>query len=147
MSRGSTLSKAAKIGGAAFVGYQIGKVTGRFGHWSHGGYWRFGDWNRWRMEDGLLCRNNDDCTWLDPDLRCERYDIGWRYNSGWYDGDTLSIVGSCDCPMGQWWSDDQLQCLSPRGLSGVAIFFIVVGVIIGLLCLTGCCIYACRILR
>jgi len=143
LSRGSTLSKAAKIGGAAFVGYQLGKVTSRFGHWSHGGYWRFQDWNRWRMNDGMLCRNNDDCTWLDPDLRCENYNIGWSYDSDWYGGD--KIVGSCDCPMGQWWSDDQLQCLlASRGLSGISIFFIVVATIVGLICLCGCCCYMFR---
>ena len=43
-------------------------MTGRFAHWSHAG-WGFSDWNRWRMEDGLLCRNDQDCSWLDPGLR------------------------------------------------------------------------------
>jgi hypothetical protein len=48
--------------------FQIGKATTRFAHWSHQG-WGFNDWNRWREQDGHLCRNNNDCNWLDRNLQ------------------------------------------------------------------------------
>ena len=47
-SKTKTLKKAAMIGGGAYVGYQLGKATGRFGGWHHGGGW---GWN----QELLLC--------------------------------------------------------------------------------------------
>ena len=29
----------------------------------------FDEWDGWRQESGLLCRNTTDCSWLDVDLR------------------------------------------------------------------------------
>ena len=93
--------------------FQLGKVRGRFYHWSHAG-WRFDDWNRWRQEDGLLCRSNNDCQWLDPHLECDDYKLDWSVASDWFSGDTGAIVGTCDCVAGLWWSDDHIQCMVSR---------------------------------
>ena len=44
------------------------------------------------MEDGLLCRNDQDCTWLDEGLRCIDYKIDWTIARDWFNGDFASIV-------------------------------------------------------
>ena len=74
-SKGKTLKKAAMIGAGAYVGYQLGQATHRFGGWHHGGGWDWNDYNRWRQEDGMLCRNNQDCTWMDRSMNCEDYEV------------------------------------------------------------------------
>ena len=38
--------------------------------------------DRWRMEDGMLCRSNTDCMWMDKMLECDRYRFGWDVSSG-----------------------------------------------------------------
>ena len=64
----------------------------RFGHWGHGGGWGHRDYNRWREQDGMLCRweniflfsfstgsflnrSTQDCTWMDPNLLCQDYEM------------------------------------------------------------------------
>jgi len=144
--KGGTLTKAAAIGAVAYTGYQLGKIRGRFVHWSHAG-WRFNDWNRWRMEDGMLCRNDNDCLWIDNGLRCTDYKLDWTMTSEWFNGDTSAIVGTCDCVTAQWWSDDHLQCLDYSSLSGISIFFIVIAAIVGS-CISCClCFLLCKCLR
>ena len=99
------------------------------------------------MEDGLLCRNDQDCMWLDERLRCTDYKIDWSVARDWFNGDAANIVGSCDCLQGFMYEEDQISCIvsnrtekSPinvmmfqaySSLSGVAIFFIVIAVIVG----------------
>ena len=34
------------------------------------------------MDDGMLCRDKNDCTWLDENLECDHYSIDWDKNSG-----------------------------------------------------------------
>ena len=81
------------------------------------------------MEDGLLCRNDQDCMWLDERLRCTDYKMDWSVASDWFNRDTASIVGSCDCLEGFMYDEDQISCIA-QSLSGVAIFFIVISVIV-----------------
>ena len=43
--------------------------------------WSFNDWNSWRQADGFLCRNDNDCIWLDNNLECQPVrDFGWSIN-------------------------------------------------------------------
>ena len=43
--------------------------------------WSFNDWNSWRQADGFLCRNDNDCIWLDNNLECQPVrDFGWNIN-------------------------------------------------------------------
>ena len=66
------MKTAAAVAGGAYVGYQMGKFTGRldflslfnlcdflhrFGHWGHGGGWGMREYNTWREKDGMLCRS------------------------------------------------------------------------------------------
>ena len=74
----SGVKTAAAVAGGAYVGYQMGKFTGRlaivcflhfsyklvfvtflhrFGHWGHGGGWGMREYNTWRVKDGMLCRS------------------------------------------------------------------------------------------
>ena len=63
------------------------------------------------MEDGLLCRNDQDCMWLDERLRCTDYKMDWSVARDWFNGDTASIVGSCDCLEGFMYEEDQISCI------------------------------------
>ena len=63
------------------------------------------------MEDGLLCRSDQDCMWLDEGLRCTDYKIDWSVATDWFNGDSASIVGSCDCLEGFWYAEDQISCI------------------------------------
>ena len=63
------------------------------------------------MEDGLLCRSDQDCMWLDERLRCTDYKMDWSVASDWFNGDTASIVGSCDCLEGFWYEESQISCI------------------------------------
>merc|ERR1711892_694612 len=105
----SKLKKAAVIGAVAYGAYQIGKATSRFAHWSHQG-WGFNDWNRWREQDGHLCRNNNDCSWLDRNLQCEDYELDFSVSRAWYGGDFAAIVGECECQGGMEWDGRELRC-------------------------------------
>ena len=63
------------------------------------------------MEDGLLCRSDQDCMWLDEGLRCTDYKMDWSVATDWFNGDSASIVGSCDCLEGFWYAEDQISCV------------------------------------
>ena len=52
----------------------------RFGHYSHGGHWGFNDYNRWREQDGMLCRSSMDCSWMDQNMHCEDYELDFSIN-------------------------------------------------------------------
>lgn len=58
---------------------QLGKLSSRFGHHGYGGYgYRFNDWNRWREIDGFLCRDSNDCNWIDSRLYCQDYELDFE---------------------------------------------------------------------
>ena len=40
---------------------------------SHG--FDFDDWDDWREADGILCRNSADCTWIDPNMKCQDFEV------------------------------------------------------------------------
>ena len=99
------------------------------------------------MEDGLLCRNDQDCMWLNEELRCTDYKIDWSVASGWFNGDSASIMGSCDCLDGFWYEESQISCVAYSSLSGVSIFFIVISVIVGACILCAFCVCLLRFFR
>ena len=79
----STLKKVAVVGAVAYGGYKLGQLSTRFdGSYNNfnPGY-NFNQWKTWRAADGFLCRNDNDCNWLDRNLECERVrDFGWSIN-------------------------------------------------------------------
>eukprot|EP00092_Neocalanus_flemingeri_P035959 GFUD01039152.1.p1 GENE.GFUD01039152.1~~GFUD01039152.1.p1 ORF type:complete len:195 (+),score=49.27 GFUD01039152.1:81-665(+) len=137
------LVKAAVIGAVAYGAYQVGKATAKFASWSHTG-WEFNDWNRWREADGHLCRNNNDCNWLDRNLQCEDYNLVFSYSRAWYGGDFAAIVGECECQGGMVWNDYELQC-QVQQFGGLMTALIVVLVFAVLGCC--CCGFFCWFCR
>ena len=121
---------------------QITKATAKFVYWSHGGGWRFDQWNSWRMQDGLLCRSNNDCGWLDDDLQCQDYEFDFSVSRGWFGGRYADIVGECECRDGLVWDDSELSC-EAAGWGGVMIFlFLILGAVgCGVLCVAGLAIW------
>ena len=77
---GGKLGKIALIGAGAYGAYSLGKVAGKFSSWKSGfggpaGGWNYQQWNQWREQDGMLCRSDKDCKWIDPNLDCEDYEL------------------------------------------------------------------------
>merc|ERR1711981_86965 len=61
----------------------------------------FGKWNEWRTQDGMLCRNDNDCKWLDPQMSCQISLTPPRPgNPNWFGGgaELQHIRGECECP-------------------------------------------------
>ena len=81
----STLKKVAVVGAVGYGAYKIGQLSNRFDGHSFGnnynpGY-NFNQWENWRAADGFLCRNSNDCNWLDRNLECEPVrNFGWNIN-------------------------------------------------------------------
>jgi len=94
--RGWPLTKSSIVGAKYYSKSQKAKASSRFVHWNNV-HWDFDDWDRWRTEDGMLCRSGNDCTWLNEKLECDDYQIGWDTASDWFNGDTVNILGTCDC--------------------------------------------------
>ena len=38
----------------------------------------FDEWNRLRFEEGMLCRNDFDCSWIDDDFYCKKGKLGFK---------------------------------------------------------------------
>merc|ERR1712012_377953 len=71
-SFGKKLLKGAAIGAGAYGVYKLGQLSTRFDGNGFGGY-GVNDWNSWREADGMLCRKNSDCSWLDRNMYCQDY--------------------------------------------------------------------------
>lgn len=131
------LKKAAIVGAGVYAGYQIGKATSRFGGYRHGGHWGFNDYNRWREQDGMLCRSSLDCTWMDQNMQCEDYELDFSMNRGWFGGDYLAIVGECECRDGMRWDNWELRCENSFfAMLGGALLVVL---LVLLCCCCGCC--------
>ena len=59
----------------------------------------FDDWENWMEVDGMLCRNDNDCNWLDANLGCNDYEFepssirgDWVWKS--------KLRGKCTCSFG-----------------------------------------------
>ena len=42
----------------------------------------FDEWNRLRYEEGMLCRNDFDCSWIDNGFYCKRGKLGFKPEAG-----------------------------------------------------------------
>jgi len=133
---GKTLKKAAVIGAVAYGSYQLGKMSGNFGRYHHGGQWGYNDYNKWRQQDGFMCRNNNDCNWLDQQMYCQDYELDFSPSRAWFGGDFASIIGECACPHGSTFNNYEMRC--DRDLFNTRMIMIIVGVIVVLVLLCGC---------
>ena len=87
--KGGKLAKIALVGAGVYGAYQIGKVAGKFSSWKSHGNWGYNDWNRWRQDDGMLCRTSQDCKWIDPNLFCQDFELDFS--------PTVSIFVTSQC--------------------------------------------------
>ena len=78
-SFGKKLLKGAAIGAGAYGVYKLGQLSTRFDGNGFGGY-GINDWNSWREADGMLCRKNSDCSWLDHRMYCQDYELDFSPN-------------------------------------------------------------------
>merc|ERR1711872_521940 len=143
----STLKKAAVLGAGVYSAYKLNKARKKFKKKKPKFHidldieeqgdddYIFTRWDSWRQADGFLCRNNNDCNWLDEDLRCEDYEVSIldqrrrSINQGWFGGQFMSVVGECHCQrFGQIWDNQELVC------AGAATFLVSLGpLVMGLL--------------
>ena len=71
----------------------------------------FDDWNEMREKDGMLCRNDNDCKWIDSSLYCKNYEIDFLPDWRWFGGHGARITGACECMSGSFDRYD-LECNS-----------------------------------
>ena len=144
---GGKLKKAAVIGVGVYVGYQLTKLSAGYSSWDWGRQhsYTFEDWNNWREVDGFLCREKSDCSWVDPSLYCQDYDLDFSPSNAWFGGDVARIVGECACPPGMVFNDSQMKCESSGyGLSGTGLILaILIPLGIAMCCCCGA-VYAFR---
>jgi len=140
------LKKAAVIGAGAYIGYKLTKAAAQFSSFAWGYNsrdWSFNDWNSWRQADGFLCRNDNDCNWLDNNLECQPVrDFGWNINSNWFGGNSRP-VGECGCNYGFEWDDDDLECEVDGPSFGDWFGMGLIGTIIFILIAACCCCGIC----
>ena len=73
--------KGAAIGAGAYGVYKLGQLSTRFDGFGNNGFGGgFNDWNDWREADGMLCRKNSDCNWLDRNMYCQDYELNFSPN-------------------------------------------------------------------
>ena len=75
-----TLAKADVIGAGVYGAYEVGTLKRKFisnGSFMNSNY-NFDEWNGWRQEDGFLCRTNNDCSWIDPQMFCQDYELEFK---------------------------------------------------------------------
>ena len=68
------------VGVGVYTGYKLNKLTNKFkGKFGSGrGNYGWDDYNKWREAEGFLCRNNDDCNWVDEMLYCQDYELDFK---------------------------------------------------------------------
>ena len=71
--KGSKLKKAFVTGVGVYSAVQIAKLSLKFPKKILS--FEFDDWNDWREEEGFLCRNDLDCSWVDTRMDCGDYEL------------------------------------------------------------------------
>ena len=67
-----TLKKSEVLGIGVYAAKKLEKLKGKFPKNSN-----FDEWNSWRQKDGFLCRNINDCNWIDRQMNCGDFKLGW----------------------------------------------------------------------
>ena len=74
--------KGPAMGHGFYSADQMNKLCRKFDahRWDHDGMefnlgYRFVDWNDWRESDGMLCRGDSDCNWINPLFFCHGYEV------------------------------------------------------------------------
>jgi len=73
----------------------------------------FDDWDREARVDGWICRNDQDCNWIDDHLGCD--DRGFSssgLNGNWPAIFRQDAKGQCACESGYVFDSDEAECKS-----------------------------------
>ena len=76
-----TVKKLSKYAVKGLGAYNANKKRKLKRKWSRSRKWSsFEDWDEIAEVDGLLCRNDADCNWIDPNLDCQDYELDFTPN-------------------------------------------------------------------
>ena len=78
----------------------------------------------------MLCRTTADCSWLDRNLFCLKYNVVLNSadKAAWFGGAGATITGKCQCEDGMEWDDDDLECQASVGV-GMIVLYCLIGLI------------------
>ena len=65
------MAVAAAVGVGAYGAYKLGKLKQKFRIPKIKVDFEFDEWNGWREKEGMLCRNDTDCNWIDRFMYCQ----------------------------------------------------------------------------
>ena len=66
--------KESVIGISSYEPNQLKKLETRYKYHSRLKMkFQFHSWNNWRKDDGFMCRDTNDCNWIDKNLYCQSY--------------------------------------------------------------------------
>ena len=109
---GKKVKKAAAVGVGIGILYVGGKVAKKLGKAFVKGIFPDYSFDEWRIlanKDGWLCRNDRDCSWIDPSLGCDDRDFkislaskGWPWRA--------QLAGQCACAYGFVFNKDEGSC-------------------------------------
>jgi len=141
--------KALAFGAGAYVGYKVAKLIKKGfkpNLFSFGGRnYDFDEWDRYARIDGWVCRNDRDCTWMDPNLGCDDRKFAITLINAPWPWKT-ELRGRCACEDGYFFDNGSCES-SNLGLAGLALWIIaviVVAIIAGCCC---CCCCVCYFMK
>jgi len=143
----SNWKKAATFGAGAYVGYKVSSMLGgAYRPIYYGGhYYNYNNWNSYARVDGWVCRDDRDCTWIDPYLGCDDREFSVNYINGAWPWKN-DLKGRCACRDGFWFHRDDGQCITNGGwlLPGWLLVAILIGALIAV---SACCFCACKFFK
>jgi len=146
----SNWKKAATFGAGAYVGYKVSSTLGfSYRPLYYGGhYYTYNNWNSYARVDGWVCRDDRDCTWIDPNLGCDDREFSVKYINGAWPWKN-DLKGRCACQDGFWFDRDDGECIyNGHGMPRWLIVAISIGTLIAVLACAYCvceyCMYKTR---
>jgi len=151
--------KALAFGAGAYISYKISKKVSKkikksFKPFRFGGRdYDYDEWDQYARIDGWVCRNDRDCSWLDPRLGCNDYEFSINLiNAPW--PWKAELRGTCACEDGFQFNRDSGICEGNSGfftaaaqLAGWAIAVIIIAILLGLCCCCGCILCVCKSMK
>jgi len=153
-SKGFGAKKVVAFAAGAYIGGKVAKKIGKkfnkglkFGDDD----FDFDDWDREARVDGWICRNDQDCSWIDDHLACDDRDFSSsRLNGNWPATFKQDARGHCACEFGYTFDSDEAEC-QKFSIDGTPIIYIaiaiVVSIIVGLCCCIGVACFFCKMIK
>jgi hypothetical protein len=133
---------AAAFGAGAYVGHQLSQGISKLFEpnlfFYNGHQYDFNTWDRYARKDGWVCRNDTDCSWIDPHLVCDKREFNLneiRADWPW----KAALKGRCACKDNLLFDTTNGTCYNSG--SGWWITIIVAIAVIGGFVACCCCIW------